>query len=249
MTGKIYSFLVLLLFLTLCFSTVSAQEIQKDVTVVRIAKEGLPEEAIVDDWLLGGEFQLAGGRHCFPPKYTPGPAPEPYPMVQVWEPGFEQLGRTNVECDGIWFLNGRTWYPRRWIFMIWRIRIPLANLRTAEEFEQDLNLAFFVDWNMSEDWEKNEQMIQENLNIQKYFPSKCSVLEIWYLTCFKVPRASEFSTHCGGIDFFKEKLWTRSVLSFHDDDASPNGHSVFGEVEDYQVTYFEVKRRKWRSDN
>ncbi len=248
MSGKIISFLVLLLFLTLCFSTVTAQEISKDVKVVRIAQEDLPPEAMVDEWLLGGEFQLADGLACFRPQYEPGPAPEPYPVIQVWEPGIEQLGASSVECDGLWFLNGKFWYPRRWIFIIYRIRIPRANMRTAEEFEQDLNLALWVDWNLSEDWEKNEKVLGRSVNIQEYFPTDCAELELWYLTCFRVPRASSFTSHCGGIEFFKEKLWTRALVSFHDEDASPNGQSVFGESEDYQVTYFEVIRKKRKRD-
>jgi hypothetical protein len=244
MSGKINSFLALLLFLMLCFSTVSAQVIQKDVEVVRIVQEGLPPEAHVDDWLLGGEFQLADGLSCFPPRFTPGPAPEPYPTIQVWAPGIEQLGRSSVECDGLWFLNGKEWKPRMWIFVIWKIRIPRANMRTADEFEQDLNLALWVDWDLSQDWEKDEKVLATSLNIQRYIPTRHSELELWYLTCFRVPEVSKFTSHCGGIEFFKEKLWTRALLSFCDDDASPNGQSVFGEAEDYQVTYFEVIKNK-----
>ena len=32
-------------------------------------------------------------------------------------------------------------------------------------------------------------------------------------------------------------LWIRGALSFDDPDVSPDGHQLFGEVEDYQITY------------
>ena len=117
-------------------------------------------------------------------------------------------------------------------------------MRTASEFEQDINVALWVDWNMSENWEKNEEVIRTSLNIGEYFPNGYEYIDIEFLTYFRVPDASTFTAHCGGIEFFKEKLWTRGVLSYCDADASPNGESVFGEVEDYQVCYFEVLHTK-----
>jgi hypothetical protein len=247
MTGKRLFFLVLLFCLAFTFSGASAQDalIQRDDgKVIRIVQEGIPAEFDADLWLSGGELLLADGLGFNPPRVIPGPAPEPYPHVHVWESGIEQLGVSNVECDGIHFLNGKIWVPNKKIFVIWKIRIPLASMRLASEFEQDLNVALWVDWNMSGDWEKNEEALRASLNIQEYFPNECSFLDIEFLTYFRVPHASTFTAHCGGIEFFKEKLWARGVLSFHDADASPNGESVFGEVEDYQVCYFEVIHNK-----
>ncbi|MCK4517065.1 MAG: hypothetical protein KAU31_17525 [Spirochaetaceae bacterium] len=247
MTGKRVSFLVLLLCLAICLSAVSAQDLslQKDNgKTIRIVQEGVPSEFDADQWLGGGEFQLAGSLGFTPPRVIPGPAPEPYPNVHVWEKRIEQLGISHAECDGIYFQTGKIWVPNKKIFVVWKIRIPMASMREASEFEQDLNVALWVDWNLSGDWEKNEEVIRASLNIEDYFPNEYSHIDIEFLTYFRVPDASVFATHCGGIEFFKEKLWTRGVLSYCDDDASPNGESVFGEVEDYQVCYFEVVHTK-----
>lgn len=246
MTGKRISFLVLLLCLAVGLSSVSAQDIPQkgNGKVIRIVQEGMPPEFDAEQWLGGGEFQLAGGLGFNPPRVTPGPAPEPYPHVHVWEKRIEQLGSSQLECDGIYFQNGKIWVPNKKIFVVWRIRIPLASMRSASEFEQDLNVALWVDWNMSENWEKNEEVIRTSLNIQDLFPNEYSYIDIEFLTYFRVPDASTFTAHCGGIEFFKEKIWTRGVLSYCDADASPNGESVFGEVEDYQVCYFEVVHTK-----
>jgi hypothetical protein len=251
MTGKRISFLVLLLCLAVCLSGVSAQDLtlQKDNgKTVRIVQEGIPPEFDAEQWLSGGEFQLADGLGFNPPRVTPGPAPEPYPQVHVWEKRIEQLGVSHAECDGIYFQNGKIWVPNKKIFVIWKIRIPMASMRSASEFEQDLNVALWVDWNLSGDWEQNEEMIRASLNIAEYFPNGNSYIDIEFLTWFRVPDASVFTANCGGIEFFKEKLWTRGVLSYCDADASPNGESVFGEVEDYQVCYFEVVQDK-KKDN
>jgi hypothetical protein len=247
MTGKRISFLVLLLCLAVTLSTASAQDfnLQKyEGKVIRIVQEGIPPEFDAEQWLSGGEFQLADGLGFNPPSVTPGPAPEPYPYVHVWEEGIEQLGSSHAECDGIYFQNGKIWVPNKKIFVIWKIRIPAAYMRSASEFERDLNVALWVDWNLSEDWEKNEEVIRTSLNIGEYFPNRYEYIDIEFLTYFRVPDASTFTAHCGGIEFFKEKLWTRGVLSYCDADASPNGESVFGEVEDYQVCYFEVVHTK-----
>ncbi len=243
MTGKRISFLVLLLCLAICLSAATAQDLilKKDNgKVIRIVQEGIPPEFNADQWLDGGEFQLTDGLGFTPPRVIPGPAPEPYPQVHVWEKRIEQLGISHAECDGIYFQNGNIWVPQKKIFVVWRIRIPNASARLASEFEQDLNVALWVDWNLSEDWEKNEEVVRASLNIQEHFPNEYSHLDIEFLTYFRVPDVTVFAAHCGGIEFFKEKLWTRGVLSFCDADASPNGESVFGEVEDYQVCYFAV---------
>jgi hypothetical protein len=251
MTGKRISFPVLLLCLAVCLSAVSAQvlePVKDNGTTVRIVQEGMPPEFDAEKWLGGGDFELAGGLGFNPPRVYPGPAPEPYPHVHVWEDGIEQLGASKAECDGIYFQNGKIWVPNKKIFVIWRIRIPMANMRDASEFEQDLNVALWVDWNLSGSWEQNEEVIRASLNVQELFPNDYTHIDVEFLTYFRVPDASAFTAHCGGIEHFKEKLWTRGVLSYCDADASPNGDSVFGEVEDWQVCYFEVVHTKDKSN-
>jgi len=170
--------------------------------------------------------------------------------VDTWLKSGEFRLSGGLECFPPRFEPGpKNWVPKMKIFIIWRIRIPLPSQRTAEDFDQDLDLAFFVDWNMNSDWEKNEQVINSSLNLKRFFPNNYPCLEIWYLTWFKVPEASTFTAHCGGLEFFKEKLWTRGVLSYCDPDASANGESVFGEVEDYQISYFEVIKKKGKNDH
>ena len=243
MNGKRICFLALLLCFAVVFSTASAQELTKVETggrkAIRVVQEGFPAEVDVDPWLSGGEFVLSDPSDYNPPRVIPGPAPEPYPHVHVWEQGIEQLGQSDVECDGIYFRNGSVWTPNKKIFVIWTIRIPNASMRDPSEFEQDINVALWVDWNSSGDWEQNEDMIRADLNVQEYFPTIQGYVEIEFLTYFRVPEISAFAADGGGAESFKKKIWTRGVLSYCDSDASPNGESVFGEVEDYQVCYFE----------
>lgn len=249
MKGKSISFLVLLLCLAVYLSAATAQDLilQKDNgKVIRIVQEGIPPEFDADQWLGGGEFPLADDIGYNPPRFTPGPAPEPYPHVHVWEKGIEQLGISHAECDGINFQNGKVWVPNKKIFVIWKIRIPNASAKLASEFEQDLNVALWVDWNKSENWEKNEEVIRASLNIQEHFPNEYTHLDIEFLTYFRVPDVSMFTAFNGASESFKVKLWTRGVLSFCDADASPNGESVFGEAEDYQVCYYELNQNKYK---
>jgi len=242
MTYRRLTGLVLLLVLAGLSPALHAQEkflIEGTGTVIRMVQEGISSDVDVQEWLDGGEFRVNDGFGFNPPRVYPGQAPDPYPHVHVWERGIEQLGAT-AECDGIYFQNGKIWVPNKKIFVVWKIRIPRASQRLAEEFEQDLDVALFVDWNLSGDWERNEQVIGESLNIMHLFPTEAPYIDIEYLTEFRVPNASVFAAQCGGVEFFKEKLWTRAVLSVCDPDASPNGESVYGDVEDYQVCYFEV---------
>jgi hypothetical protein len=248
MNGKRISFLVLLLCLATFLSVADAQDFvpqKDDGRTIRIVQEGIPPEFDVDLWLGGGELRLADQPVYNPPRFEPGPAPEPYPHVHVWEKGIEQLGISKFECDGIYFLNGKVWVPNKKIFVIWKIRIPNASERLESEFEQDLNVALWVDWNKSEDWEKNEEVIRASLNIQEHFPNEYGYMDIEFLTYFRVPDIPNPMAGNVAAESFKTKLWSRGVLSFCDADASPNGESVFGEVEDYEVCYYELKQKKY----
>jgi hypothetical protein len=44
------------------------------------------------------------------------------------------------------------------------------------------------------------------------------------------------------------KLWARGVLSYDDPDVSPDVEQLFGEAEDYQVSYFETRGMKEKRD-
>lgn len=208
---------------------------------VRMVQEGIADEIDISAWLDGNDLLYSDGSGFYPPRVYPGQAPDPYPRPHVWARGIEQLGVSAAEIDGIHFLNGTIWVPTKKLFVVWKIRIPNASLRQPEEFAQDLNVGLWVDWNKSQDWERSEQMIQSSLNIMHLFPTGEPYLDIEYLTWFQVPKASAFlERENPGVWFVKEKFWTRAMLSYHDHDASPNGESVFGDFEDYQVSYQET---------
>ncbi len=210
--------------------------------VVRLYSKNLPPEVNLQAYLNAGEVKLMDGLQCTPPVITPGPAPSPYPQAVIWEKGIEQLGPSSAKCDGIWFINGNLWQPRKLALVMWKIRIPQASKRLASEFERDLALSLWVDGNEDKAWGRNERLINENFNIKKCFPTKWSYLEIWYLTCFVIPRSSSLGEECGGgAVMYKTKLWIRGAVSYDDADVSPAGQFLFGEVEDYQINYFEIK--------
>ena len=148
--------------------------------------------------------------------------------------------------DGIYLINGNMWVPRSIALVLWRIRVPEAALRLASEFEKDLTLSLWVDWNQDEMWGKNELMLNEHFNIQEYFPTDEDYLEFWYLSCFRVPFSSDFE-NVSCIWDVRERLWVRGALSYDDPDTSPDGECLFGEIEDYEITYFNYERMWHRS--
>jgi len=217
--------------------------------IIRLYQEGLPADVDLDLYVETGEVQLVTGQLFLPPKIVPGPAPETYPHIHMWEPGFEQLGADGAKCDGIWFINGNLWHPKKWALVLWKIRVPDPRARDASEYEKDLTMSLWVDWNQDQMWAKNEKMLNCHINIEEYFPPSSSYLEIWYLTSFRIPTASQVSMDCGYRPNERIKLWARGVLSYDDPDTSPDGECLFGEVEDYLINYFEIDKKEKKVDN
>lgn len=239
------SFLACLVCLVLA-STLSAQDDPVAIStnhVVRLYSKDLPPEVNVQAYLKSGEVVLTNGLQCSAPKIVPGPAPEPYPQAVIWERGIEQLGHSSITCDGMWFINGNLWQPHKIALLIWKVRIPQASKRLASEFERDLTLSLWVDGNEDKAWGKNELVLSESFNIAEWFPTRWPYMEIWYLTCFRIPMASSLGQQCGGGAVkYETKLWVRGALSYDDPDLSAAGDLLFGEVEDYQINYFEIRR-------
>jgi hypothetical protein len=104
----------------------------------------------------------------------------------------------------------------------------------------------WVDWSQDRMWGKREKMIAQNLDLSQYFPTNQDYLEFQYLTWFWIPYDTDFIGLAGkgatsGAPKAAKKLWVRCGLSYDDPDKSPDGEALFGEVEDYQVTYFNNK--------
>jgi hypothetical protein len=210
--------------------------------VVRLYSSNLPPEVNLQAYVDAGEIKLTGGLECKPPAVVPTPAPPPYPQPVVWEKGIEQLGPSAAKCDGIWFITGNNWQPRRLALVLWKIRIPEATKRLGSEFGRDLTLSLWIDSNENKMWDRNEKVLSENFNIKRMFPTRCSTLEIWYLTCFFIPPVTSAGVNCGrGMTKYETKLWVRGALSYDDPDVSPAGQALFGEFEDYQMNYYEIR--------
>ncbi|HUV36504.1 MAG TPA: GEVED domain-containing protein [Patescibacteria group bacterium] len=236
--------IVCLLCLSSAISISYAQQftpVEQPTRVIRLYNENLPADVDLNAYLETGEVVLLGGQEILPPKITPGPAPAPYPYVHVWDKGVEQLGVSMDECDGIWFTNANLWHPNKWALVRWLIRVPNCNKRDASEFAQDLTVSLWVDWNQDRMWSRNEQVLNEHINIFEHFPQIGPDMEITYLTKFRIPDAAIWETMGQGAEKYETKLWVRGVLSYDDPDASPDGESLFGEVEDYRINFFEIQ--------
>lgn len=209
--------------------------------IIYLAQDGVSTEVDLDEFISSGQIKPTNG-FAGSQKVQPGPAPSPYPHVHVWEKAMEQMGESSTTCDGIRFINGNLWVPNKKALVLWKIRIPQASLRLASEFEQNLTLSLWVDWNQDKMWGKNETMLVENLNFQEYFPTDADYIEVQYLSWFWIPYDSDFypmsKPSTGGAPRNSKKLWVRCALSYDDPDVSADGECLFGEVEDYLVTYF-----------
>ena len=179
-----------------------------------------------------------------------GPAPAPYPEVLVWEKNIERLGANSFKVDGLRFINAGTyWVKNKKALVLWKIEIPNASSRLPFEFEKDLTLSFWVDWNQDQMWSKGEKMILEHINLHGYFPTAQGVMYVYYLTDFRVPDIDGLVLNKKpgqddppGNDKSIVNLWVRGIVSYDDPDVSPDGEQIFGEVEDYRVAYMKTPR-------
>jgi hypothetical protein len=206
---------------------------------VYLYDDSITPEVDIGKYLSTGEVQLITGL-CYPSQPIKGPAPEPYPQVHVWEHEFEHLGASSVQVDGVYFLQrGGFWTKNRMILVLWKLRVPNASSRMASEFENDLTLSLWVDWDQSEMWEKDELEVRKSINLQNKFPTEKETLCIYYLTGFKAVDLDMMMSANHGRGWKKEvrHLWVRGSLAYDDMDVSPDGEQLFGEVEDYQVVY------------
>ena len=176
-----------------------------------------------------------------------GPAPEPYPQIHIWQPGMEQLGASSVQVDGVWFINwGQHWVKNKKALVLWKIRVPNANQRMASEFEQDLTLSMWVDWDQSEMWDKDELEIRSSFNIADRFPTTKETLTVYYLTSFRVPDVEDMMDSEGWRQKWDKDIryfWTRCTVACDDPDVSPDGEQLFGECEDYRVSYMVLTKK------
>jgi hypothetical protein len=71
---------------------------------------------------------------------------------------------------------------------------------------------------------------------------------VYYLTCFRVPDVTQMASS----DWWWWKkwnkeiryFWTRCNMTYDDPDVSPDGEQLFGEVEDYRVSYMVIEKKK-----
>jgi len=239
MYKKEFSLLLFLLCLLLSASTLYAGR------TIYLAQDGVGTDVNLNKYLSTGVVELTASGFAGTLKVQPGPAPLPYPSVKIWEKAIEQLGPTSTTCDGIQFVNGNLWVVHKKALVLWKIRVPQAFLRLASEFERDLTMSFWVDWNQDNKWGKNERMIGLPINLHQYFPSNQDYVEIQYLSYFWVPSDAGFFRMAqggsSGAANASKKLWVRGALSYDDPDLSPEGQCLFGETEDYLVTYYNQK--------
>ena len=202
-----------------------------------LSDEHVAESVDIDKYLSTGDIKMIAGK-SYDQRVRTGPAPAPYPQVRIWKKGIERLGHSQVTIDGIRFHNtGTFWVAKKWALVIWKVQIPEASLRNASEFEEDLTLSLWVDWNQDEMWGKNEKMICSNVNLHEYFPTDSETINVYYLARFRIADIDDYMTSSKWQNKDLRNLWIRGALSFDDPDVSPDGHQLFGEVEDYQITY------------
>lgn len=170
-----------------------------------------------------------------------GPAPAPFPSINIAEKSFEQIGASNAQIDGVIFMNHNKHYvANRRALVLWVIKIPNASARLASEFDQDLTLSLFVDWNQDKAWKENERTTRAALDLGPYLPTAADEIVVYYLTSFRVPDVSmimESNKSPNTATKQVRNMWARAVLSYDDFDANAGGGQLFGEYEDYLVSY------------
>lgn len=194
-------------------------------------------------YLADGTVKKAGGG-SYAPYVQKGPAPSPYPTIDVSENSFEHLGASNVQIDGVVFENHGNYYvPNKEAIVLWTVRIPNASQRTQGEFQNDLTLSLWIDWNQDSTWKPSERMITRSLNFANEFPNLQDEIVIEYVTSFIVPNimSEEFlsaQAKYGNSEKDLRNLWVRALVAYDDPDVSPDGDQLFGEYEDYRVVYY-----------
>jgi hypothetical protein len=194
-------------------------------------------------YLADGTVKKSGGG-SFAHYVQKGPAPETYPTIDVSENSFEHLGASNVQIDGVVFLNHGNYYvPEKEAIVLWTVRIPNASQRLQTEFQNDLTLSLWIDWNQDSKWKPSERVITKSLNFANEFPNAQNEIVITYVTSFIVPNimSEEFlnsQAKYGNSDKDLRYLWARAVVAYDDSDVSADGDQLFGEYEDYRVVYF-----------
>lgn len=176
-----------------------------------------------------------------------GPAPDPYPHVHMWEPGYEMMGNAVPQVDGIWFINlANHWVKNQKALVLWRIKVPDANARMVSEMAEDLTLSLWVDWDQNEMWDKDELVIRDQINVGAHMPTTDESMVFYYLTSFKVPDIKEIMS-AEKVLVRKDKeimyFWVRGSIAYDDPDVSPDGEQLFGEVEDYRVAYLTITEK------
>lgn len=173
-----------------------------------------------------------------------GPAPSPYPPIRFLGPRFEQLGASDAGMDGIWFYTrGKHsyWRTKQEVFVVWKIHIPSAENRSVPDFEDDLTLSLWVDWDQDTDWDRDELVIRKTFNIRRYLPTSKQDICLSYLTSFRVPNVSRRKSPAPapGRNHNRDltHLWVRGSLSYANPVVSPGGDQLYGDFEDYRVGY------------
>jgi hypothetical protein len=179
-----------------------------------------------------------------------GPAPPPYPHIHVWEQHHESLG-PSWDHDGIRFVNvGNHWVKGQLALVLWIIQLPDATQRDASEYQEDVTLSMWVDWDQDEAWSKSEKVMTHHLNLHDLMPATEEPMTVYYLTGFWVPDVQAMMLDNGRWWDWKKEIrqyWVRGVLAYDDPDMSPDGEQLFGEVEDYRVSYM-VMNKKAKQD-
>jgi hypothetical protein len=207
----------------------------------------LYDPAVADDidlnaYLADGTVRKAGGG-SFAPYVQKGPAPAPYPTIDISEKSFEHLGTTNVQIDGVVFENHGNYYvPNKEAIVLWTIRVPSASQRSAAEFQNDLTLSLWIDWNQDNNWKPSERMITRSFNLASHLPTTQDEIIVSFVTSFIVPNimSEEFlsaQAKYGNSGKDIRYLWVRTLVAYDDADVSPDGDQLFGEYEDYRVAY------------
>jgi len=203
-----------------------------------------PEVASMVDlklFLSDGTVQPLTAEPLIKQNVEKGPAPAPFPSITIAAKSFEQIGASNAQIDGIVFMNHNQHYvANRNALVLWIVKIPSASARAASEFDQDLTLSLFVDWNLDKMWKESERTTRATLDLGPYLPTGSDNIIVYYLTSFKVPDVTmimEANKKFGESSKEVRHMWARAVLSYDDGDANAGGGQLFGEYEDYLLSY------------